>query len=167
VERSIEREHIPAAQELGIGICPWSPLAGGFLSGKYPRDDQNSAASGRLNVVKDSGNPVFEKFTERNWRILDVLVEVARSLDRSPAEIALNWATTQPGITSVILGATKASQLEKNLAALDFEIPAELRSQLDQVSALDPIHPYVFFGPYLRKMINGGVEVRAWGCHRE
>ncbi|MBV8901456.1 MAG: aldo/keto reductase [Verrucomicrobia bacterium] len=165
VERSIEREHIPAAQELGIGVCPWSPLAGGFLSGKYRRDDQTSAPTGRLDVVKDSGNPVFEKFTERNWRILDVLIDVAKGLDRSPAEIALNWVATQPGVTSVIIGATKASQLENNLAALDFEIPAELRSRLDQVSALDPIHPYVFFGPYLRKMINGGVEVRPW--HRQ
>lgn len=163
VERTIEREHVPAAQELGIGICPWSPLAGGFLSGKYRRDDQNPAAAGRLDVVKNSGNPVFEKFTERNWRILDVLIEVARGLDRSPAEVALNWAATQPGITSVIIGATKTSQLEKNLGTLDFDIPAELRSRLDQVSALDPTHPYIFFGPYFRNMINGGVEVRPWG----
>ena len=123
------------------------------------------AAAGRLNVVKDSGNPVFEKFTERNWRILDVLVAVAKALERSPAEVALNWAATQPGITSVILGATKASQLEQNLAALDFEIPAGLRSRLDEVSALEPIHPYVFLGSYLRQMFNGGVEVRPWSRH--
>jgi aryl-alcohol dehydrogenase-like predicted oxidoreductase len=62
VERNIEREHVPAAQELGIGICPWSPLASGFLSGKYSRN-QASATEGRLNATKDSGNPAFEKFT--------------------------------------------------------------------------------------------------------
>jgi aryl-alcohol dehydrogenase-like predicted oxidoreductase len=90
VERNIEREHVPAAQELGIGICPWSPLASGFLSGKYSRINQASATEGRLNVLKDSGNPAFEKFTERNWRIVDVLVEVAKELNRTPAEVALN-----------------------------------------------------------------------------
>jgi aryl-alcohol dehydrogenase-like predicted oxidoreductase len=162
VERNIEREHIPAAQELGIGVCPWSPLAGGFLSGKYERQTHGSTAAGRLNVVKDSGNPVFEKFTDRNWRILQVLLEVAKELDRTPAEVALNWVAGQPGITSTIIGATKPSQLEKNLAALELQIPAELRSRLDEVSALDQSHPYIFFGQFLQRMINGGVKVRSW-----
>jgi len=150
VERNIEREHIPAAQELGIGVCPWSPLASGFLSGKYQRETQDATAAGRLSVVKDSGNPAFEKFTDRTWRILGVLLEVAKELDHTSAEVALNWVVSQPGITSTIIGATKPSQLEKNLAAIELQIPAELRSRLDEVSMPDRSHPYISLGSFYR-----------------
>src|SRR5580692_8763678 len=77
IERNIEREHVPAAQELGIGICPWSPLAGGFLAGKYKREAQAEPSQGRLEIQKAQGSTLFERFTEYNWKIVDVLVEVA------------------------------------------------------------------------------------------
>ena len=166
VERNIEREHIPAAQELGLGICPWSPLASGFLTGKYRRDRDGGSADGRLEKMKDSPNPGFKKFTDRNWKILDVLLEVSGTLHRSAAQVALNWAATQPGVTSPILGASKLSQLEDNLGALDFSIPAELRRQLDAISAPASLHPYVFFEPFLQGMIQGGAKVRAWSASR-
>src|SRR5579871_354254 len=157
VERNIEREHVPAAQQLGLGICPWSPLASGFLSGKYKR--QGSDGDGRLEKVKDSGNPTFKKFTEQNWKILDVLLEVSREIGRPPAQIALNWVATQPGITSTILGASKLIQLNDNLSSLEFTIPAELRRRLDDVSAPASIHPYVFFEPFIQNMIHGASPV--------
>src|SRR5262249_24613091 len=125
VERSIEREHIPAAQELGIGICPWSPLPAGFLSGKYKRTGNTAAGEGRLEKTRD--NPIFERFTERNWRILDVLLDVSKQVGKTPAQVALNWAATQPGVSSTIVGATSVAQLDDNLAALDFTIAPELR----------------------------------------
>jgi aryl-alcohol dehydrogenase-like predicted oxidoreductase len=159
VERTIEREHVPLALELGLGICPWSPLASGLLAGKYKRGAQGG---GRLDTVSTSGNPVFEKFTERNFKIVDVLLEVAGQLGRPPAEVALNWAATQPGISSVIIGATKTTQLESNLRALDFTIPAELRSRLDEASRLERAHPYEFFQQPFTDMINGNVPVRGW-----
>lgn len=162
VERNIEREHVPAAQELGIGICPWSPLASGFLTGKYLRDRNGGSGDGRLEKTKDSGNPTVKKFTDQNWKILDVLLDVSKKLGRSPAQVALNWAATQPGITSTILGASKVSQLEDNLGAIEFSIPAELRQRLHEVSAPASIHPYVFFEPFLQGMIHGGASVRAW-----
>jgi aryl-alcohol dehydrogenase-like predicted oxidoreductase len=162
VERNIEREHIPAAQELGLGICPWSPLASGFLAGKYTRKGASSSKGSRLHVLKDSDNPVFQKFTEDNFQILDALHEVSKKLGRSPAQIALNWVATQPGVTSTIIGATQIKQLEDNLAALSFEIPAELRSRLDEASALDPAHPYMFFEDVLQGRIRGGVKARRW-----
>lgn len=162
VERNIEREHIPAAQEFGLGICPWSPLASGFLSGKYSREGKDGRGEGRLEKTKGSGNPTLERFNERNWQILDALLEVSRQLRRPPAQIALNWVATQPGITSTILGASKLSQLEDNLGALEFSIPAELRKQLDTVSAPASIHPYMFFEPYIQGMIHGGSKVRGW-----
>src|SRR3954470_11124023 len=83
VERNIEREHIPAAQELGLGVCPWSPLASGFLTGKYNREGAASSKGSRLDVLQNSSNPVFHKFKERNWKIHDVLQEAAGQLGRS------------------------------------------------------------------------------------
>lgn len=162
VERNIEREHVPAAQHLGLGICPWSPLASGFLAGKYRRDTAVGAGEGRLHKTKDAGNPVFEKFTERNWRILEVLLEVAKPMGKTAAEVALNWVITQPGITSSIIGATKLQQLDANMAALDFQIPGELRQKLDAVSELGAAHPYMFFGEPFQGMIQGGVAVKGW-----
>jgi aryl-alcohol dehydrogenase-like predicted oxidoreductase len=159
VERNIEREHIPAALELGMGVCPWSPLASGFLSGKYQRTDSGAAGEGRLKVVASSGNPVFNKFTERNWRILDVLLEVARELGRPPAQVAINWATRRPGISSTIIGATRLAQLEDNLSALEFHIPAELAQKLEEASRPETFFPYIFFQPAMQRAISGGVPV--------
>jgi len=162
VERNIEREHIPAAQELGLGITPWSPLAGGFLSGKYKRQGDSGKGDGRMEKTKESGNPTQKRFSERNWTILDALLEVSKELNRPAAQVALNWAATQPGITSTILGANKMSQLDDNLSAIEFSIPAELRQRLDEVSALESVHPYMFFEPFIQGMIHGGSSVSAW-----
>ncbi|MGA7061299.1 MAG: aldo/keto reductase [Candidatus Acidiferrales bacterium] len=163
VERNIEREHIPAAQELGIGVLPWSPLAGGFLTGKYKREGAESGkGEGRLETTKGSGNPAFNKFSERNWRIHDVLINVAKQINKPVAQVALNWVITRPGVTSTIIGATKISQLNDNLQAAEFTIPAELRKRLDEVSAPEAIHPYVFFGPDIQPMVTGGTSVRKW-----
>ncbi|MGC2000448.1 MAG: aldo/keto reductase [Candidatus Acidiferrales bacterium] len=163
VERNIEREHIPAAQELGIGVLPWSPLAGGFLTGKYKREGAESGkGEGRLETTKGSGNPAFNKFSERNWRIHDVLINVAKQINKPVAQVALNWVITRPGVTSTIIGATKISQLNDNLQAAEFTIPAELRKRLDEVSAPEAIHPYVFFGPGIQPMVTGGTSVRKW-----
>jgi aryl-alcohol dehydrogenase-like predicted oxidoreductase len=160
VERSIEREHVPAALEFGMGICPWSPLASGFLAGKYKRGEKGG---GRLDMLNSSGNPGFEKLTERNFRILDVLLDVAKQIGRAPAEVSLNWVATQRGVSSVIIGATKASQLESNLRSLDFEIPADLRTRLDEASQLERAHPYMMFDGPFPAMVNGGVKVKGWG----
>ena len=162
VERNIEREHITAARELGMGICPWSPLASGFLTGKYTKQGPTSSQGSRLDVVKDSINPVFRKFTERNFQIVQTVQEVAQKLGRSAAEIALNWVVTQPGVTSTIIGATKLKQLEANVTSISFIIPPELRQQLDEVSRIEETHPYMFFGEVLQDRVRGGVKIRKW-----
>jgi len=166
VERSIEREHIPAAQELGLGICPWSPLASGLLSGKYKREGDSGRGEGRLAQAKD--HPVLARLLrdERNWRIVDVLIDVARQLGKPPAQVALNWVATQPGVTSTIIGATKLVQLEDNLRATEFGIPAELRRRLDEASAIPEIHPYLFYAPVMQAMITGGASVNPWTASR-
>jgi aryl-alcohol dehydrogenase-like predicted oxidoreductase len=159
LQRDIEREHIPLAQELGIAVCPWSPLGSGFLTGKY-RGAAQSNETRRLDLV--AGTP-FDRFnTERNRAIVEVLVKVAEELGRPPAEVALNWVVGRPGVTSTILGASKPDQLASNMAALDFEIPAELRQRLDEASAIEPGNPYRFFQPVMQGMMRGGTEVRKW-----
>jgi aryl-alcohol dehydrogenase-like predicted oxidoreductase len=166
VERNIEREHVPAAQELGLGITPWSPLAGGFLSGKYKRQGNTGQGEGRLEITKDLPNPGFQKFKERNWKILDVVLDVAKQINKSPAQVALNWSATQPGITSTILGASKPEQLEENLRCVEFEIPHELRTKLNEVSALAAGHPYEIFSPDMQGMVSGGTSVYPWAPAR-
>jgi aryl-alcohol dehydrogenase-like predicted oxidoreductase len=161
VERNIEREHVPAAQELGIGICPWSPLASGFLAGKYTREGQSSG-KGEGRLTAPGAIPFFNRFQERNWKVLDAVVSVAKQLGKPPAQVALNWVTTQPGITSTILGARTSTQLEDNLAAISFEIPADLRKQLTDASAIEPGHPYLFFTPMLQARIGGGTSINPW-----
>jgi aryl-alcohol dehydrogenase-like predicted oxidoreductase len=165
VERNIEREHIPAALELGIGLCPWSPLASGFLAGKYTKEGPASSKGSRLEVLKESNNPVFNKFTDRNWKILEAVQDVAKELRRPAAEVALNWVATQPGVTSTIIGATKLKQLDSNLNSLSFEIPTELRKKLDEASAVEVVHPYMFFEEVLQDRVRGGVQVHKWSGH--
>jgi aryl-alcohol dehydrogenase-like predicted oxidoreductase len=160
VERNVEREHVPAALELGVAVCPWGPLASGFLSGKYQRAATGGEGEGRLAAVRGSGNPVFEKFTERNWAVLDALRGVARELGRSPAQVAVNWVARRPGVVSTLVGATKLAQLEDNLAALSFELPPEAAARLEQAGRPELVFPYLFFDPAMQGMIHGGVPVR-------
>ena len=117
VERSIEREHVPAARDGGMGIVPWSPLAGGFLTGKYRRGD--APDEGRLS----GSNPLGDsKFTGRNWDILDALRSVADETGRSPAEVSLAWLRERPGVASILVGARTAEQLTGNLASLSLSL---------------------------------------------
>jgi len=106
-ERNIEFEYMPMAKALGAGVMVWSPLASGLLSGKYKPSESGTEGSGRLAQLADSGNPAFNKFTERNWRIVAELEKVASELNRSMAQVALNWVVNRPGVASVLIGATK------------------------------------------------------------
>jgi aryl-alcohol dehydrogenase-like predicted oxidoreductase len=134
-----------------------------LLTGKYKRDF-NGEQAGRLSVVKGSGHPGFEKlFNERNWLIVDALLDIAKSVGKSPAQVALNWVANRPGITSTIIGATKLPQLQDNFAAIEFDLPPEALAKLDQCSNLDSsVHPYLFFTEPMQAMVHGGVPVRAW-----
>ena len=149
------------ARELGIAICPWSPLASGFLTGKYQRTKDGVTGQGRIQEVQHSGNPVLEKFTaERNWKILEGLTAVSKELGKTPSEIALNWVANRPGVYSTLIGATKLPQLEANIKALDFELPESTRKTLDELSKPEDTELDHFFGPVLQGMINGNTRVR-------
>ncbi len=159
VERTIEQEHIPAARECGLGIVPWSPLAGGFLTGKYNRED--SKEQGRLSGSNPFGD---SKFTDKNWAVLDTLREVAEQVDRPVAQVALAWVMAQPSVTSMLLGASKPKQLHENLASLEISLSSEQLKKLNDQSALASVSPYGIFNPALRaRAIFNGANVQGWG----
>ncbi len=160
VERAIEREHVPAARQLGLGIVPWSPLAGGFLAGKYSQAETGTDGQGRL-----SGNNPFgdSKFSEHNWRVLEELRTVADELGHPPSQVALAWLTRQPGVSTVLLGTRTVDQLTDNLASLEVELTADMISRLDEVSAIEPGFPYaIFTDDIVRSAISGGADVQGW-----
>jgi aryl-alcohol dehydrogenase-like predicted oxidoreductase len=159
VERNIEREFIPLGTELGMGTMVWSPLASGLLSGKYKASEGGFAEEGRLDTTRGIANPAFQKISERNWKIVAELESVAKELGRSMAQVAINWTANRPGIATVIVGASKLSQLEDNLKTLDFEIESELANRLEVVSRPELQFPYSFFGSEIQGMIHGGATV--------
>jgi aryl-alcohol dehydrogenase-like predicted oxidoreductase len=138
--RDIEREVVPVCDQYGLGILPWSPLAGGFLTGKYKRDEKPPAGS-RLEKWKDR----FGRFdTDRNWSIIETLDGVAKELDSTPATVALAWLLRKPAVTSVIFGARSLKQLRQNLAAAELELPDGMVQRLDEVSKPGWGYPYEF-----------------------
>ena len=157
VARDVESEHFPAAREGGMGVMPWSPLAGGFLTGKYARED--TSGTGRLSGANPFGN---SKFVDRNWAILDMLRSVAAELDQAPAQVALAWTMARPGVSSTIIGARTVTQLESNLAATGIELSDDQMRRLNEASA-----PPIGFSsglamPMIRRMVFGGHNVVGW-----
>ncbi len=159
VERTAEREHLPLAKECGLGIVSWSPLAGGFLAGKYGREDKRDAGDGRLNGSNPFG---ATKFTDRNWAILDALRQVADEAGHPPAQVALAWTMAQSGVTSLLLGASRPEQLETNIAALEITLSSDQLTALDNASKLDGAFPYSGFVPSVKRSIFGGQDVQSW-----
>ena len=159
VSRSIEYELLPAARALGLGVCPWSPLAAGFLAGKYQREAKGVSGDGRLTGPNPFGD---SKFTEVNWQVLDVLREVAAQVQRPLAQVALAWVQARPGVASTLIGASRPEQLADNLASLDLTLAPEQLRQLDEASAPPPVFPYGIFSPAVKRGIFGGHAVRDW-----
>lgn len=158
-ERNIEHEFTALGTQHGMGITAWSPLAMGLLSGKYRPSEDKGSGDGRLETMKDSTGPSFQKFSPRNWTIVAELEAVAKELNRGMAQVALNWVANRPGVASVIIGATKLTQLKDNMEALSFEIPAALLARLDAASKPEPTFPYTFFEAGQQARIAGGVAV--------
>jgi aryl-alcohol dehydrogenase-like predicted oxidoreductase len=138
--RDIEREHVPVCKQFGLGVLPWSPLASGFLSGKYAKN-QPPPAGVRLEKWKDR----FADFdSERGWRTLEALKAIAKDKDTTPAAVALGWLLAKPTVTSVIFGARSIEQLDDNLKAADLKLSAEDVQKLDDASAFELGYPYKF-----------------------
>ncbi len=140
VVRDLEREHVPLCREHGLGLLPWSPLAGGFLSGKYRRGDEPPAGS-RLAQWK-------ERYTrydnDRNWAILEAVTAVAAEVGATVPEVALAWVLHRPTVSSVIFGARTVAQVDENVRAADLALDPAQRQRLDEASAFELGYPYQF-----------------------
>lgn len=161
-ERTVERDLIPMAREMGLGVIPWSPLASGVLTGKYSRADLDHEAAGspegtRKNVAAANG-----ALTERALTIADVVKEVAGELGKTPAQVALAWTLRNPGVTAPIIGARTATQLTDNLGALDVEFDAAQLARLAQVSAIELGFPHDMLArPMTRGVVSGDLKIEA------
>ena len=133
--RDLEREVVPLAQDQQMAILPWSPLAGGFLSGKYHRDGTGPSDGRRASF---DFPPVDQ---ERGWNVIDVMREIAAAHDVSVARIALSWLLHQKHVTSVIIGAKTSDQLLDNIAAAELRLSSDELSKLNAVSALPSEYP--------------------------
>jgi aryl-alcohol dehydrogenase-like predicted oxidoreductase len=133
--RDIEREIVPMALSENIGIMPWSPLAGGFLSGKYTRNNE---------VAGDSRRDAFDFppiNKQKAYDLIDLMAEIGKNHNVTVASVALNWVTRQPGMTGTIIGAKNLQQLNDNISSVDLQLtPGEL-NQLNEASALAPEYP--------------------------
>jgi len=151
--REIEWEIVPAAQSAGLGLLPWSPLGGGWLTGKYRREERPSGAT-RLGENPDRGVEAYDRRSrvERTWDVVDAVRAVSAERGVSMAQIALAWLVDRPTVTSVILGARTLEQLDDNLGAAELHLDADETVRLDAAS--DPVAAdYPYGGP--------GIEQRA------
>jgi len=135
VGRDIEREIVPLAKDQNLAIMPWSPLAGGFLSGKYSRENEKPDGARRATL----DFPPVDR--ERLWRVLDVMRPIAADRRVSVAQVALGWLLAQPHVTSVIIGAKNEQQLLDNVAATELQLSVEQLKAITEASALPSEYP--------------------------
>ncbi|MGC4086692.1 MAG: aldo/keto reductase [Polyangiaceae bacterium] len=138
--RDIEREHRPLCREMGLGILPWSPLAGGFLSGKYKHGEAVPAGT-RLDKLKER----FARFDNpRCWGLLAVVEEVAREAGSTPSAVSLAWLLSKPEVSSAIFGARSVAQLEANVSASELALSESQLARLEEASLFELGYPYSF-----------------------
>src|SRR5919107_2555756 len=147
IVREIEWEIVPAVLDVGMGMLPWSPLGGGWLSGKYKRDERPTGET-RLGENPERGMEAWDRRgTERTWRIIEAVQRIAEERGASMSRVALAWVTNRPAVTSTILGARTLEQLEDNLASVDVRLTAQEIAALDQASDLAATdYPYGALG---------------------
>jgi aryl-alcohol dehydrogenase-like predicted oxidoreductase len=141
--RETEWEIVPAALDAGVGLLPWSPLGGGWLSGKYQRDVRPSGAT-RLGEDPARGMEAYDRRgTARTWDVIEAVRGIAAARGASMPEVAVAWVTARPGVTSTILGARTLAQLQANLRAAELQLTPQETAQLDAVSDPRPAdYPY-------------------------
>lgn len=155
--REIEWEIVPAALDAGMGLLPWSPLGGGWLSGKYRRD-QRPAGATRLGEDPGRGMEAYDRRgTDRTWHVIDAVQKIAEDRGVSMAEVALAWVTARPAVSSTILGARTLDQLEANLRSAGLHLTAAETAALDAASDPHPVdYPYGELGVDQRSRTLGG-----------
>lgn len=155
IERTAERDLIPMAREMGLGVVPFSPLAGGVLTGKYSRADL-TATEAVADGTRKGFNIANGALTERNLSIADVVGEVAAELGRTPGQVGLAWTLRNPGVTASIIGARTPAQLEDNLGALEVEFTAAQVARLEEAGAIEPGLPHSLLESDRGRTFNSG-----------
>jgi aryl-alcohol dehydrogenase-like predicted oxidoreductase len=139
--REIEWELLPLCRKEGLGVVPFSPLAKGWLSGRFRRGMVEAPADSR--IASAGGRMRWDEYgTEHTWTVLDALHAVASETGRTPAQVALNWLLDAPGVTAPIIGARTPQQLDDNLGAAGWSLDPEQRVRLDKVSDRPAPYPY-------------------------
>lgn len=178
VSREVETEHIPLALDTGLGMVPWSPLAYGLLTGKYDRAAVEAGGSRAAGLPSDAGtgaardegdkrldgaNPFGDTlFTERNWQIVDVVRRIADEIGKTSARVALAWVLSRAAVDTTLIGVSKVSQLQDNIAAIDLTLTPEQTAVLDAASAPQVAMIYGLFTPQMRQhAVFGGSPVAA------
>lgn len=159
VERAAERDLIPMARDLGLGVTPWSPLGQGVLTGKFSKGAREEGA--RLSQREAASHEMSAKYlTDQSIATGDVVVDIAKQIGRSPAKVALAWLLYQRGVTSVIIGARRLSQLQDNLKSVEVELSVEHLKRLDEVSGIELGFPHAFLQtPFIDSMLKSGTVV--------
>jgi aryl-alcohol dehydrogenase-like predicted oxidoreductase len=149
IERTVERELLPMADHFGISTAAWAPLGGGVLTGKYSRGDADGGDTRRAGANQ-------QRLTDANLAIAREVDAVADALDRSSAQVAVNWARQRSESIIPIVGARKLEQIRDILGCLDFELDAEQMARLDQASAVELGFPHDFLAlPHIRQVVYG------------
>lgn len=151
VTRDIEDEFSELCSTEGVGLVPWGPLGGGFLSGKYRRDSHPQEASeGRIATATEKMEENWDRrSTEKNWEIIDQIEEIQANHDGATfSQVALRWLLAQPAVSSVIIGVRTMAQLQDNLKAAELELSAAEIAKLSEVSQPDSRYPYRFLKLY-------------------
>ncbi|WIX84308.1 aldo/keto reductase [Amycolatopsis sp. DG1A-15b] len=162
LNRAAERDLIPMARAMGLGVTPYSPLAGGLLTGKYRRADLTAAEPGPGESARKSFNAGLGLVTERSLAVADVVREVAAELGRTPAQVGLAWTLRNPGVTAPIIGARTPAQLEDNLGALEVAFSASHLARLEEVAAIELGYPHdVLASDHLRTVTRGDLRIEA------
>jgi aryl-alcohol dehydrogenase-like predicted oxidoreductase len=144
LDRGIEYELLSICQNEGLGMIPWSPLRGGWLSGKFRRGMKAPPDGTRIETATKQGwSESWDTYdNEHTWEVLDALFAAAQELGKSPAQVAIRWLLQRPGVTAPIVGARNLTQLEDDLGAVGWELPGGHLSRLNEVSAPQKIYPY-------------------------
>jgi aryl-alcohol dehydrogenase-like predicted oxidoreductase len=145
--RPLEWEVLPVCEAEGIGVIPWAPLRGGWLSGRYSRDMAGPPEGSRIDTAGKQGwSETWDAYNnDHTWAIVDELRTIAAAHGRHPAQVAIRWVSQRPGITAPILGASTLAQLEINLGAVGWTLGADDMDRLDAVSATASPYPYDSF----------------------
>ena len=144
LDRSFEWELWPVCEAEGVGVIPWSPLRGGWLSGKYQRGMSAPLADTRIEEAGKRGwSESWDLYAnERTWQVIDQLLAIAQEIQKSPAQVALNWLLQRPVVTAPIIGARSLSHLEDNLGATGWSLTVEQVTHLDQAGDIPLPYPY-------------------------